>query len=332
MITADLGVPTPVSPGNAAVSYAGNLGGRANAYQVRAVASGPLQLSLTTQVFDPVMSVYDQTGATLLGVVSRSTAGSTTFTVNAVAGQAFLIHVADYLDQLGFNNGGFFTLSATQTYTPAALAVDNTVRQMAGIPIDPTQAGQIYRITPAGADCLVLQLSPEAGAALAERIVVAASGMTPPITATGAAGQMIFLPIDPTKISARWMFTSAAPRAATPAPGREKGDIPPYREGRRGTSHLTGSRAGREEGRRGRKGEGGHPTLPAVVPGPQRRRQTPHDNAREIVGGAADRFAWSGKRRSATGRREPAPGSRSCGAASCGPCVTSSVRPCSPFP
>ena len=196
LISRDLSTPGPTALGVADATLSDTLAGSAKVYRIRAITSGPFVLTLNSTAFPPLISVYDAAGATLLGVSSNTSTGTTTFTLNAAAGTSYLVRVAG---DKGVNTGAF-TFDAKQNYTPTPLTVSNTVAKQAALPIDPSHGGQIFRVTPTGADYLVLQLTPDAGSTLATNVVVVGTTL-PAVQVSAAAGQSIFLPLDLTKVS-----------------------------------------------------------------------------------------------------------------------------------
>lgn len=196
VISRDLSTPGPTALGVADATLSDTLAGSSKVYRIRAITTGPFVLKLNSTAFPPLMSVYDTTGATLMGVSSSTGTGTITFTLNATAGTSYLVRLAG---DKGVNSGAF-TFDAKQNYTPTPLTVSNTVAQQTALSIDPSHGGQVFRLTPTGADYLVLQLTPDASSTLATNIVVVGTTL-PPVQASAAAGQSIFLPLDLTKVS-----------------------------------------------------------------------------------------------------------------------------------
>ncbi|GAG37893.1 unnamed protein product, partial [marine sediment metagenome] len=85
-VVADLGTPPPTTPGTTEAVVSGSLTpGTAELVEFRAPATGEATLTLQAD-FQPVLSVYDQTGADLLDVASRTMAGTVEMSLPVVAG------------------------------------------------------------------------------------------------------------------------------------------------------------------------------------------------------------------------------------------------------
>jgi hypothetical protein len=120
----DLLTPPPTAVGTAQVQVpSGTLSaGGQQLYRFRAHSDGTATINLQTAAFEPLLSVYDSTGTTLLGVASYTVPGQTaTLAVQVQAGSTYLVRVGDVPDQ----NGGTFSLTIATPYTPAALALNS---------------------------------------------------------------------------------------------------------------------------------------------------------------------------------------------------------------
>ena len=184
----DVGPLLPISAGTADLIVRSSTAGSAKLYKLRSVADGPITLS--TLITPIAISIYDATGATLLGVESRSAFGPGTFTFNATAGTTYLVRVANDSGQPAADNP--FTLEAKQSYTGTAVAVGDTVGQQTGL-----SAPRVFRLTPpTGADLLVLRLTPDAGADPIAPAIAVIGANQPVVQQSAAAGVPIFLVID----------------------------------------------------------------------------------------------------------------------------------------
>lgn len=190
--------PVPVSPGSADQS-ANQLFTGATVLKVRAAAAGPLDLSLKTDTSSPVLSIYDATGQTLLSVSSLTSPGTATVTVTATAGQEFIVRAGD--DHNSY--GGLVTLDVQQQYTPTPIAVTNAIGQQTGLPVGPNVGGSFFRLTPpAGADYLVVQLTPDgAGSSIQPELIAVATGL-PQTVRSAPGGQAATLVVDLAKATA----------------------------------------------------------------------------------------------------------------------------------
>lgn len=182
----------PASPGTAGASVSQAFSA-ATLTPFTAVDNGPVTITLQTTTAQPALSVYDSTGANLLGVAASRTAGDqVSVTVQATKGQRFIARAGIGAGAFG----GQMTLGVTQTYTPTPLQATSVVQQQSHLAVAPGTGGQLERITPpAGADFLVVELTPDAGATVAPQITAVASGLAA-VQQTGTAGKATLLIIN----------------------------------------------------------------------------------------------------------------------------------------
>jgi len=183
--------PLPVSPGSADVSITQNFNGGPGTFKFQSVDNTPVQIILQTGTATQVLSVYDGTGANLLGV-----AGSV-FTLATTKGEQFIVRAGDSAAVYP----GQFTLDVSQSYTPAPLAATNALAQQSGLALLPGTGGQLYRVTPpAGANYLLLKLAADAGATLTPEIDAVAAGLST-VQKIGTAGGAALLAVDLSQVS-----------------------------------------------------------------------------------------------------------------------------------
>ncbi|MFI5377950.1 MAG: CARDB domain-containing protein [Tepidisphaerales bacterium] len=189
----------PAAVGQTAASASPLLGGLPQVlYSVTAESTGPMTISLSSSTRSPLVSVYDATGSTLLGVASATSPGSVNVTINATAGAGYLVRVAD--DHGAIH--GQLSLGVSQAYVPTPVSAGSTVGSQQTLSIGLGTGGAFFRVTAAsGADYLALQLAPDAGAGtLVPEIAVVGANLAPEVQ-SGAAGQAVTVPIDMTQAS-----------------------------------------------------------------------------------------------------------------------------------
>ena len=190
----DLLTPPPESVGTAGTTRTGTLSvGGQSLFRFRAPATGTATLTLSSAAFQPVISVYDGTGGSLLKVASRlSPAGPLTVTVPlpVTAGTNYVVRVGD----AGADAGGPFTLSIAQPYQPQNVSIGPSVTTLATVPVGASQPAQFFRLSPPfGTDVLALELT--AGAGGPARLVVVGNNL-PAVQKDVPAGQAAFIPLD----------------------------------------------------------------------------------------------------------------------------------------
>ena len=208
----DLGTPPPIVPGIAEAVAAGTLvAGTGELVQFRAPAAGTVLLTLQTD-FQPVLSVYDETGADLIAVVSRTWQNTVELSLPVDAGIAYVVRAGD----VDGNDGGAFELAVTAAYPPQGVVLTGAVTQIDNVPIGADQAASYYRFWPEHTtDVLVIGLAP---AAPAGAKVVLVAGNLPPVEGEIAPGESLVLPVD---ISGRYgpfdlyVAGTSAPAVAT---------------------------------------------------------------------------------------------------------------------
>lgn len=183
--------PLPLSPGSADVSITQNFNGAAGVFKFQSIDTSPVQIILQTSTASQVLSVYDGTGVSLLGV-----AGSV-FTLDATKGEQFIVRAGDSAGVYP----GQFTLDVSQPYTPTPLSATNSLQQQSGLSLGPGTGGRLYRISPpAGANFLLLKLAADAGATIAPQLNAVASGLAA-VQKLGTAGGTALLAVDLSQVS-----------------------------------------------------------------------------------------------------------------------------------
>ena len=182
----------PTSPGTAGAS-ASQAFASAALFPFGAVDNGLVTITLQTTTAVPLLSLYEASGTTLLGVAaSQVGGGQVSLTIPATKGEQFIARAGDVSGSFG----GQLTLTVSQAYAPTPLRATGAVQQQSGLAVAMATGGQLFRLTPpAGANYLVLQLTPDAGGTVAPRITAVASGLGV-VQASAAAGNTVVLPID----------------------------------------------------------------------------------------------------------------------------------------
>lgn len=194
----DLATPPPTTPGTAEAATAGSLApGTAEMVKFLAPLTGEATLTLQAD-FQPVLSVYDETGADLLDVASRTTAGTVAMSLPVVAGTVYVVRGGD----VDGNDGGGFELTISCPYSPQDLLLTGQETQVGPLPIGVDQVPQYFRLRPAfGADALVIGLAPAGGAgatvgllgedfAPLERVIVPGESLLWPIDLAGKSSPL----------------------------------------------------------------------------------------------------------------------------------------------
>jgi hypothetical protein len=186
----DLGTPPPVSFGIAGVDEAASLvvGGQ-RLYRFRAPTSGLVELTLQTAAFDPVLSLYNAAGTSLLAVQSRTAPGTTELSFHAIAGQQYVIRVGD----VGNNYGGAFDLGLRTVYQAVPFTLSGTVTTTS-ISIGAGQPATILRIQSPLSNILAFEVDP-LGNPVASRIVAVMENLSA-AGALGSPGQVNFLAME----------------------------------------------------------------------------------------------------------------------------------------
>jgi hypothetical protein len=157
----DLGTPTPTTPGTAESVVAGSLtSGMAELVEFRAPDTGEATLTFQAD-FQPVLSVYDETGSDLLDVVSLTAGGKVSMSLPVVAGTVYVLRCGD----VDGNDGGGFELTISSPYSPQELLLTGPETQVGGLSIGIDQIPQYFRFQPTlGTDVLVIDLDRDGGA------------------------------------------------------------------------------------------------------------------------------------------------------------------------
>jgi hypothetical protein len=176
-VTSTVLLPATVSPANAHLGIAESLtspgvlsGSATGSFTTHAGAlgdiiaplTGPMTLTFTpTTSYEPLLGVYGPGGTPVLSVTSSTVASTAlTTTFNVVAGSSYFFS----LGPDDTSTTGSFTISASQSYTPTAIAVGSSI----GTQTLPTVANSngvvAFQLTPpVGSNYVAIQLAPTAG-------------------------------------------------------------------------------------------------------------------------------------------------------------------------
>jgi len=180
----------PSSWGLASASRTSVLTGGQQLVQFRAPATDTATLTLETAAFQPVISVFDETGSDLIAVSSLTAPGTNTLEFPVTAGEVYVVCVGD----VGGDEQGGFTLTVSSPYSPVPLALTGDVTTIGGVQIGASQTADFYRFQPAyGTDVLVLGLEPDSPVAV--RVVLVGENFSP-VRHDVLAGQTLLLPVD----------------------------------------------------------------------------------------------------------------------------------------
>ena len=181
----------PSSWGLASASRTSTLtGGQQLLVQFRAPVTDTATVTLQTAAFQPVISVFDETGLDLIAVSSLTAPGTNTLELPVAAGEVYVVCVGD----VGGDEQGEFTLTVSSPYSPAPLTLTGDVTTIGGVQIGASQTANFYRFQPAyGTDVLMLALEPDSPAAA--RVVLIGEDL-PPVRQDVLAGQTLLLPVD----------------------------------------------------------------------------------------------------------------------------------------
>ncbi len=197
-ITEDFHSPVPFQLGLGRVVHADSLAaGNAKAFKFRAPAdtTGQAKIKLQPTGFEPVLSVYDETGTILLDLATMTATGDVELSLPVTSSDAYLIRVGD----IGNDSAGSFTLTVETPYTTQPLALnplvgDASVTTLNGLTVGQTLGASVYRITPAvGVDVLAFELG-TAGPTGA-KIALRGSNLAL-MTKEVAPGQTLFFPVN----------------------------------------------------------------------------------------------------------------------------------------
>lgn len=168
------------------------VGGQPVIHGITAAVTGPMYIELdAVSSFQPLLSVYSQSGATMIDAATSGTnGGSASLTIDAVAGTTYYVRAA----ALNGSGNRSYAVSTIQNTTATSVAVGSSVGTLANLAIAPNAGGKLFRMTPAvGSKYTVLQLAPNAGSNLTGQIVLfgsnniiltfTASGPGQPVTA-----------------------------------------------------------------------------------------------------------------------------------------------------
>ena len=87
---------------------------------VSAPANGTAAISLESPAFDPLLSIYDASGANLLATASSTVRGTASINLSVHAGIVYQVRVGDVANK----TGGAFQLNITAPYAAAALPLN----------------------------------------------------------------------------------------------------------------------------------------------------------------------------------------------------------------
>ena len=165
-------------------------------YRFRAPVDGTATLTVQPAGFDPLVSIFDETGTELLAVASKQTFLVPTPLVRqipVVAGAGYVVRIAD----LGADETVAFDLRIDVPYVPTEMTLSPSVTNLGALQVHPSAGAKFFRLeTLPGANVLVVEVDPGTGAtAVAPRVTVLGNGFAP-VTATGPAGQKLLFPID----------------------------------------------------------------------------------------------------------------------------------------
>ena len=194
----DLLTPPPVSPGTAQLTQVGILSaGAQQLFRLHTPAAGTATLTLQSDAFGPVLSVYDATGTTLLAVASSTVPGTAAVPLPVQAGGAYILRVS----AANTSQAGAFGLTAQTPYVPTDLPLNPltgnaSVTTVGGLTVGPAQGARFFRLNPAaGVQILALGVMPSGANPIAAKVVLVGPNLAPQ-TLQVSAGQTLFLPVD----------------------------------------------------------------------------------------------------------------------------------------
>ncbi len=201
----DLMTPAPTMVGTAQINVPnGNLtAGGQRLYSFRAPADGTTVIGLQSAAFDPLLSIYDASGANLLAAASSTVPGTASANLSVNAGTVYEVRVGDVANLIA----GAFQLTITAPYAPT-MPILNPLTANVNVPglrssvtetqisVGPAQGAHFYRLNLSpGAQILVVGIDPGTGQnPVAPHVVLLGPDLLP-ITPQVSGGK-IYLPVD----------------------------------------------------------------------------------------------------------------------------------------